>query len=174
MTAITVNDEEFELLVKEVIKNEGGYVNDPVDPGGETKYGISKRSFPHLDIKNLTIEDAMAIYYEGYYDKYHLDRIKDLKLRYKIFDLSVNVGPGRACHFVSNALDDVGGSGVPLNGTISLGMIESINSVDPNFFLQFLIKEATNFYLAIIESKPKMKKYEKGWLRRAEHVPSCL
>ena len=53
---------EFKLAIPRVITNEGGYVNDPDDPGGETKYGISKRSYPALDIKNLTVEQATAIY----------------------------------------------------------------------------------------------------------------
>ena len=51
----------FEEAVKSVLKHEGGYVNDPKDPGGETNFGISKRAFPDLDIKNLTEEDAIEI-----------------------------------------------------------------------------------------------------------------
>lgn len=49
---------------------EGGYVNDPNDPGGETKYGISKRSYPHVDIKNLTKDDAKKIFVENYFNPY--------------------------------------------------------------------------------------------------------
>ena len=53
---------EFSDAVKIVLKHEGGYVDDPVDPGGETKYGISKKAYPFLDIKNLTIKQASDIY----------------------------------------------------------------------------------------------------------------
>lgn len=49
---------------------EGGYVNDPNDPGGETKFGISKRSYPHLDIKNLTEDDAKKIFIEDFFNPY--------------------------------------------------------------------------------------------------------
>lgn len=49
---------------------EGGYVNDPNDPGGETKYGISKRSYPRVDIKNLTEDDARKIFIEDYFNPY--------------------------------------------------------------------------------------------------------
>ena len=48
----------FDHAVKEILRHEGGYVDDPVDRGGETKYGISKRSYPDLDIANLTLEQA--------------------------------------------------------------------------------------------------------------------
>ena len=52
----------FEDAFDRLISHEGGYVNDPLDPGGETKFGISKRSYPTLDIAALTREDARAIY----------------------------------------------------------------------------------------------------------------
>ena len=53
----------FEEIIDKVIEHEGGYVNDPDDPGGETKYGIAKKSNPDVDIANLTIEEAKKIYY---------------------------------------------------------------------------------------------------------------
>ena len=53
--------EVFEEAVKQVLKHEGGYVNDPVDPGGETNMGISKKAYPYLNIKELTEKDAIDI-----------------------------------------------------------------------------------------------------------------
>ena len=78
-----------------IMKMEGGYVNDPHDPGGETKYGISKRSYPHLDIKNLGIMQAYAIYREDYWDAADCDN-KPLDVRLAIFDCAVNQGVGAA------------------------------------------------------------------------------
>ena len=57
----------FEEIIDHVIDHEGGYVNDPKDLGGETKYGISKRWYPEINIKDLTIDDAKNIYYEDYW-----------------------------------------------------------------------------------------------------------
>ena len=59
----------FNFAISHIFMFEGGYVNDPLDKGGETKYGISKRQYPHLDIKNLTKEDAGKIYYRDYFEK---------------------------------------------------------------------------------------------------------
>ena len=56
----------LQVVLDDLIEREGGYVNDPDDPGGETKFGISKRAYPHLDIKNLTEEHAADIYYNDY------------------------------------------------------------------------------------------------------------
>ena len=53
---------KFEDIIKVVLHHEGGYVNDPKDPGGETNFGIAKRSHPDVDIKNLTKGDATKIY----------------------------------------------------------------------------------------------------------------
>ena len=52
---------KFDDIIDIVIKHEGGYVNDPTDLGGETKYGITKRFYPDVDIKNLTEEEAKLV-----------------------------------------------------------------------------------------------------------------
>ena len=78
-----------------VFKWEGGYVNHPKDPGGETKYGICKRWYPHLDIKNLTREDAMKIYYEDYWLKAGCDNML-YPANLIVFDTAVHMGVYRA------------------------------------------------------------------------------
>jgi len=59
----------FDEIIEVVLHHEGGYVNDPKDPGGETNFGIAKRSHPDVDIKNLTKDGAKEIYKEHYWDK---------------------------------------------------------------------------------------------------------
>lgn len=66
---------KFERAFSCVLQNEGVYVNDPSDSGGETKYGISKRSYPNLDIKNLTLEEAKKIYFCDYWLKGKFEQI---------------------------------------------------------------------------------------------------
>jgi hypothetical protein len=86
---------EFEQAVEFTLAWENGYTNNPDDPGGETKYGISKRSYPTLDIFNLTLEQAKAIYYRDYWVKseaYKYGYPKNLI----IFDIAVLSGVGRA------------------------------------------------------------------------------
>ena len=60
---------KFDDIIKVVLKHEGGYVNDPKDPGGETNFGIAKRSHPDVDIENLTEDEAKDIYKEHYWIK---------------------------------------------------------------------------------------------------------
>jgi lysozyme family protein len=85
----------FDRAVAFVIHEEGGYVNDPADPGGETKFGISKRAYPSIDIKNLTVEQAKTIYRRDYWNPLQLDARK-YGPALCLFDCAVNQGLGRA------------------------------------------------------------------------------
>lgn len=86
-------DTKFDKAIKVVLAHEGGYVNDPNDLGGETNFGISKRSYPTVDIKNLTREQAVEIYRGDWWERYRYGDIEDLDVATKVFDLAVNMGP---------------------------------------------------------------------------------
>jgi len=84
------------LLARDhIFKWEGGYVNDSRDPGGETKYGISKRAYPNVDIANLTKDAAWAIYERDYWLAAGCDRMTP-GMALMVFDAAVNCGVGRA------------------------------------------------------------------------------
>ena len=95
---------DFETALKFVLKWEGGYSNDPNDPGGETKYGISKRSYPELDISKLTLKQAKEIYYQNYWLKIGCDELP-YPFNIVVFDTAVNMGRRRAMEFL-NAYND--------------------------------------------------------------------
>lgn len=82
-------DDAFDRL----IGHEGGYVNDPADPGGETQWGISKRSYPHLNIRALTRADAKVIYREDFWYRIHAEMLAD-GVAFQLFDFAVNSGDG--------------------------------------------------------------------------------
>ena len=84
--------EKFEKAFEYMLSNEGGYVFDKNDPGGETKYGISKKSYPALNIKTLTRSEAKKIYYCDYWLKGNFDKISNQIVATQVFDLSVNLG----------------------------------------------------------------------------------
>lgn len=95
---------DFEKAIDFVLKWEGGYSNDPNDPGGETKYGISKKSYPKEDIKNMTLERAKKIYYENYWLKAGCDKLPE-PMNLVMFDTAVNMGRSRAKQFLSASTD---------------------------------------------------------------------
>lgn len=81
----------FEKAFEIIVGLEGGYVNDPNDPGKETKFGISKRSYPDLDIKNLTLDRAREIYLQDYWKKAGCDALP-FQYGCLVFDCAVNQG----------------------------------------------------------------------------------
>ena len=94
---------DFDKAFEHVLGIEGGYVNDPKDPGGETKYGLCKRSYPTVDIKALTIEQAKAIYKRDYWDKVKGDDLP-FPLNLFMFDAAVNQGVDPAIKMLQAAL----------------------------------------------------------------------
>ena len=80
-------DSAFDIL----LKHEGGYVNDLRDRGGETRYGISKSAYPHLDIQALTINDCKTIYKRDYWGPAGCDAVPDA-IKYDLFDMAVHSG----------------------------------------------------------------------------------
>ena len=95
----------FNDIIEEVLKHEGGYVNDPHDAGGETNFGIAKKFNPDVDIKNLTKEGAKEIYYEKYWKPSKADKVPD-QLKHIYFDMVVNFGKSGAVK-VSYPLSDL-------------------------------------------------------------------
>lgn len=85
----------FDRAIEFILREEGGYVNNPADPGGETKYGISKRAYPNEDIAGLTVEKAKAIYRRDYWSPLGLDSVK-YGPALVLLDCAVNQGVKRA------------------------------------------------------------------------------
>ena len=81
----------FESIIDRVLDHEGSYTSGTGDPGGETKWGISKRSYPHLNIKILTREQAIAIYRTDFWDRMHLDCMPD-GVAFQLLDFAINSG----------------------------------------------------------------------------------
>lgn len=93
----------FDLIIAKILQHEGGYVNDPDDLGGETKYGISKRSFPNVDIKNLTRQQAIEIYRKEYYEPLGIANFKNINLALNYMDMAVNAGKVNAKKLLDQA-----------------------------------------------------------------------
>jgi lysozyme family protein len=108
----------FEEIVEGVLHREGGYVNHPDDPGGETKYGIAKRSHPDEDIKNMTMDRAADIYEKDYWKPSKATSLpKSLQECY--FDMVVNMGQRRAVKILQEACNSKGcGLGKRYFGTL--------------------------------------------------------
>lgn len=95
---------DFLQCFDRLIGHEGGYVNNTADPGGETQWGISKRSYPHLNIRALTREQAREIYRTDFWLRLRAERLPGA-VAYQLFDFAVNSGIETAVRYYQRALD---------------------------------------------------------------------
>lgn len=154
----------FRLAVKYVIEDEGGYVNHPKDPGGETKYGISKRSYPGLDIKNLDLDTAIKIYKDDYWDENGIERLP-FHIRYQFFDMTVNHGPHLAAKILQRAakVKDDG-----IIGPKTIKAVERLSNTD-------LANQRALFFSAIVKNRSSQIVFLDGWINRCFKVlKRCL
>lgn len=148
-----------------MIIHEGGYVSDPADSGGETKYGISKRSYPNEDIAALTVDDAKAIYLRDFW-KTEYEQISDQQLANKVFDFSVNMGAASAVRLLQRAINFCGW-GIAEDGIFGPETLKRVNGLPASNLIDALKLTAANHYRAIVAAKPEEEKFLRGWLARA-------
>lgn len=145
-----------------------GYVNDPDDTGGETKYGIAKNANPDVDIKNLDLAQAKEIYFA----KYWLDGGCD-KLPYPLnvlhFDGCVNHGNARAIKYLQMSL------GIsPQTSNVGPKTTALANSINVFSICASIIDLRTKFYKSIVANKPSQAKFLNGWLRRINEMANYV
>ncbi len=156
---------EFDKYFEELIGHEGGYVNDPDDRGGETKYGISKRSYPDLDIKNLTLEQAKEIYYNDFYLRYKIERLPE-HIRKITFDMCVNFGARGAVKVLQEACNYKGRNNLVVDGMIGPKTINACKNVTIELVRAYRMLRFAN----IVHKRPQNKKFWFGWYRRCLKV----
>jgi len=145
----------FDKAFDRIIGHEGGYVNHPNDPGGETKFGISKRSYPDVDIANLTVEQARAIYRRDYWDRAKADEY-DFAIGFQLFDTAVNSGIGTAIRFLQRAVGVADDGNV---GPITVAKIKAMSVTDV----------LARFNAERLEFMTKLSTWDtfgRGWARR--------
>lgn len=151
----------FKKIVKNILRREGGYVDHPSDPGGETKYGIAKRSHPEEDIKRLTKKRAEEIYYEDYWEPSKAPYLPH-DIQETFFDMVVNMGQRRAVKILQEACNSKK-CGLVVDGLIGKMTIAASKKIDVSRLKVFRIL----FYADLIKRKPKLEAFIVGWVRRA-------
>ena len=128
----------FDRVMAYILAEEGGYVNNPADPGGETKYGISKRAYPTANIASLTVEDAKRIYRRDYWDVLGLDAVEKYGPALVLMDCGVNQGVKRA-----------------------MQIKEKVATSSQPFVVAFQAERALHY-----AGLPTFKDFGRGWMRR--------
>ena len=157
--------DNFIKAIELVLKHEGGYVNDPDDPGGETNFGISKRSYPHLNIKELTREDAVEIYQKDWWERYRYNQIDSARLAAKVFDIAINVGPSASHIHLQLACNRVSGTVLKPDGILGTKTLDAVNDfthTGNGLLLREFKLQMIKYYADL-----RQEKFLRGWIYRA-------
>ena len=153
----------WESSLEKILHHEGGYVNHPKDPGGETNLGVTKRVYEEhggtKDMKDLTVEDVAPIYKKGYWDKMKGDDLPG-GLDLCVFDFGVNAGPGRSAKYLQTMIGTVADGGIGPNTLKAVEAYVSEHGID---------KSIENFQEARQGYYEKLSTFDtfgKGWTRR--------
>lgn len=150
---------DFNQAVLNTLTWEGGFVDDPSDPGGATNFGITQADMPGRDIRSLTEQDAIAYYSEHYWKPLY-SQITSQPVASKIFDAGVNDGVGTAVRILQDAL------GMPVDGVFGPNTLSETNQRGDALLTDFKVK-LIEHYQNIVKNNPAEIKFLAGWLRRA-------
>ena len=157
----------WEKSLEVILHHEGGYVNHPKDPGGETNMGVTKRVYEEFggtkDMKELTKEDVEPIQKKNYWDRVKGDDLPE-GLDLMIFDFAVNAGTGRAAKFIQRLVNTTVDGGI---GPNTLGKIKE-------YVVTYGIEETITSYALMrqnyYESLSTFDTFGRGWTRRVSEV----
>ena len=166
----------FDKCLKIVLIHEGGYSDDPDDPGGTTNYGISLRFLKSVglelgdvdddgdidadDIRKMDIASASKLYKKFFWDKMNLNLLSTDLLILHLFDMGVNAGNSTAIKILQRILN------VTVDGVLWKETLGALLKADQNEVISKYIQARYAYYDAIVVKNPKLKKYIKGWYNR--------
>lgn len=145
----------FDDFIGRVLSSEGGYVNDARDPGGETKFGIAKRSYPSVDIKSLTREDAIGIYRRDFWARVQGDKLPRA-FAFQVLDAAVNHGIGNAVRWMQRA------AGAADDGIVGPMTLALVARADPADLVLKFNSERLRFYAKL----STFDAFGRGWVNR--------
>ena len=157
----------WQSSLEKILHHEGGYVNHPKDPGGETNLGVTKRVYEEWggtkDMKDLLVEDVNPIYKKNYWDKCKCDDLPN-GLDLCVFDFGVNAGPGRAAKFLQRMI------GTTVDGGIGPNTLKAVDTYVEETGLETAIENYQSARQSYYEELSTFDTFGKGWTRRVEET----
>jgi len=159
--------ENYQHCLEMILHHEGGYVNHPKDPGGETNLGVTKRVYEEWggtkDMKDLTVEDVAPIYEKNYWGRVKGDELPS-GLDLCVFDFGVNAGTGRAAKYLQNLV------GAGADGAIGPGTLGKVAEYVEENGLEETIKAYQDARQGYYEKLSTFETFGRGWTRRVKET----
>lgn len=165
-------------MIADVIRREGGYVDNPADRGGPTNMGITRQALATWrgtpvtadDVRELTREEAASIYRTRYYEQPNIDILHE-RIRPELFDMSVNHGPANAVRMLQQVLNEAGFGPLQVDGLIGPRTIDAATRAEQamgDYLVNALVDERLFFYRRLVARRPSQRVFLRGWVKRAE------
>lgn len=169
----------FSDLLHHTLKREGGYSNDPLDPGGATNFGITQKVYDawredhHLvprTVRQITPDEVVSIYEERYWEAVRGDELmrEDANCALQVFDMAVNAGVGRAIKLFQRALHQTE------DGELGFNTMSAYRAADKATLRDAYAAERARFYRSLVAQKPALGKFLAGWLKRVEIIRKAV
>ncbi len=163
---------QFSTSLQYTLTNEGGFVNNPKDPGGATNFGITIETLSQWrgvtctvdDVKNLTVAEASEIYLSYYWNPLMLFQINNQSVATAIFDIGVNDGIENVTRFIQHVAN------VAVDGVIGPDTITAVNNMDPKVFMGCFVSRVISHYNWLVTEKPEEQEFLADWLKRANRL----
>ncbi len=181
---------EFGPAIDVILKHEGGWVDDPADPGGETNFGLSMliirreklkpsdlglagETFSHGSLQAMTEAAAREVYRQLFWDRFGYGQIADQAVATKVFDCAVNMGPTWGHRLAQYAANECGASpALEADGFLGPKTFSALNAVNPRVWLKAMCAQMAARYRLIAAARPRSVKFLPCWLRRAAWTPA--
>lgn len=180
---------DFNKAIKVVLLHEGGFVDNPNDPGGATIYGLTL-NFIKLhpsdcdynkdgivdinDLKSMTIQQATDLYQKYFWNWYNFDNINDNTIAIKIFDYSINMGQKHAIELLQQSMNSSLNENVVVDGDMGPFTVATTNKIislqAQQSFLDCYSSNVWNFYQSLITHNPSLSVFANGWKNRAYSI----
>ena len=159
--------ENYDKCLELILHHEGGYVNHPKDPGGETNLGVTKRVYEEWggtkEMVDLTVEDVAPIYEKNYWRRTKCDDLPS-GLDLCVFDFAVNAGPGRAAKYLQQII------GTTVDGGIGPNTLKAVYNYVEEVGVQGMIEEYQSGRQSYYEQLSTFETFGRGWTRRVDET----
>lgn len=176
MSETVIYSDAFRISLAETLKHEGGFVNHPLDPGGMTNLGVTRKTWAAFtgrkvsqitegEMRALTPEKVMPVYHQGYWQAVRGDDLPG-GVDFAVFDIAVNSGPVRAIKMLQKAINAQGRSKVFVDGKIGPKTVQAAKVCNVFDLIETLSETRLNFFFDL----STFKTFGRGWSRRLLQV----
>jgi lysozyme family protein len=154
---------DFNQAVQKTLINEGGYVNNPLDRGGPTKYGVTQADMPGVDIETITTAQAAEYFRENYWKDFY-SQISSQAVAEKLFDMGVLFGVKTAVRLLQSALANA--FPVDVDGDFGPETLGALEQADEDSLLSVYKQNLVAYTLKIVANNPEQRVFVAGWGKR--------